>query len=312
MDVQNCIASMPVSEFVRVANVTDYLTEFERLATLDTEEAISRLREFLLDDVDFWVTFDLPQWVSICLLRKGVVGTRILADCLPKTSLTYQTRILETLWYASKRQLPSSLHGAAATLLPTLRFADEVVSEASAVLADFFIGAIDDRDKYGVLVNFLHTLWMLEANQSATSRSEILEAIAQGTIKITRRLIENLESLISQKSSESMYQEFLSKHPVFLDPLASEVIARQRLGLEHEIDYVIRRYDGRYLGVEIEKPQDLLFTESNDFRAGFTHAFGQVLDFQRWVDTHEEYARHLMPGISAPRPRCNGHESRLE
>jgi hypothetical protein len=42
-------------------------------------------------------------------------------------------------------------------------------------------------------------------------------------------------------------------------------------------------------------------TRANDFTAEFTHAFGQVLDFQQWVDSHGEYARHLMPGISSPR-----------
>jgi hypothetical protein len=46
---------------------------------------------------------------------------------------------------------------------------------------------------------------------------------------------------------------------------------------------------------------DRIFTASNDFTAHFTHAFGQVLDFQQWVDSHGEYARHLLPGISSPR-----------
>ena len=64
---------------------------------------------------------------------------------------------------------------------------------------------------------------------------------------------------------------------------------------------MIKRLDNEYLVVEIEKPQDGLFTQNNDFTANFIHAFGQVIDFQEWVDAHGEYARSRMPGISSPR-----------
>lgn len=62
--------------------------------------------------------------------------------------------------------------------------------------------------------------------------------------------------------------------------------------------YVVRRLDNEYILVEIEKPQNRIFTESADFMAEFTHVFGQVIDFQEWVDTHAEYARHLMPSCA--------------
>jgi len=35
--------------------------------------------------------------------------------------------------------------------------------------------------------------------------------------------------------------------------------------------------------VEIERPQDALFTRANDHMARFAHAFGQVVDFLHWV-----------------------------
>jgi hypothetical protein len=66
-------------------------------------------------------------------------------------------------------------------------------------------------------------------------------------------------------------------------------------------DFVLRRYDDKYFLVEIEKPQDRLFTLTNEFTANFTHAFGQVLDFQQWVDSNAAYARVHMPDISSPR-----------
>jgi hypothetical protein len=88
---------------------------------------------------------------------------------------------------------------------------------------------------------------------------------------------------------------------VLLDPLASKVIPKQSLGLEFKTDFVIQRLDNEYIVVEIEKPQDSIFTKADDFSSGFTHAYGQVIDFLEWVDAHSEYARHHMPGISSPK-----------
>ena len=300
------ISKMSVQEFVEKAARADLVLELGRLARLDTEESLSRLQEFLLyPDVDQSDKILVPRVVSVYLLMRGSAGLRALAEIIPRvSSLTYQTGILDTLLSAARRKIPWIVSVEWLTPLlpkPSELFTPEVTLGAAAAFSDFCVEAIEDRDKYFDLVQLLVQRAMTADDRSPADRADIMELVAQGTIRLTRRLVEELEHLIAQRAGESAYQEFLSKHPVFLDPLGAEVISRRRLGLEHEIDYVVRRYDGRYIGVEIEKPQDLLFTESNDFRAGFTHAFGQVIDFQRWVDTHAEYARHLMPGISAPK-----------
>jgi hypothetical protein len=90
-------------------------------------------------------------------------------------------------------------------------------------------------------------------------------------------------------------------NPIFIDPLASEVIGKQRLGIEYVTDFVVKRLDNEYILTELEKPWDRVFTAGADFTANFTHGLGQVLDFQQWVNTHAEYARTLMPGIATPR-----------
>lgn len=123
---------------------------------------------------------------------------------------------------------------------------------------------------------------------------------AEATIKLTPTLLDRFRELIGQELREEEYQVFLRDNPVLLDPLAVETVPKQRLGVEHVTDFALRRVDGRWTLVEIEKPQDGLFTAANDFTAEFTHAFGQVLDFQQWVEMHGEYARSLMPGIASP------------
>lgn len=305
-EITEKISRMSVSEFVKKATRADLILELGRLSKLNTEESLSRLRDFLLyPDVDQFDKMIVSRVVSVYLLMRGNAGLRALAEVLnDDVSIAYQIGILETLWCAAKREIPSTVSGQwPSHQLPKASelFPPEITFGAAATFSDFCVEAIEDGNKYLALVQLLMQLAVRADDRTPADRADLMEAIAQGTIRLTRRLIEELEHLIAREAAEAVYQEFLSKHPVFLDPLAAEIISRQRLGLEHEIDYVVRRYDGRYLGVEIEKPQDALFTDSNDFRAGFTHAFGQVLDFQRWVDTHAEYARHLLPGISVPR-----------
>ena len=43
--------------------------------------------------------------------------------------------------------------------------------------------------------------------------------------------------------------------------------------------------------------RDRIFTAQDDFTAAFTHGYGQVLDFQRWVDDDVSYARRSMAQI---------------
>lgn len=64
-------------------------------------------------------------------------------------------------------------------------------------------------------------------------RSIVFEVFTEPAIKITSRLIVAFESLISENYSEEVYQRFLTKNPVFIDPLASKVIPKQKFGLEH-------------------------------------------------------------------------------
>lgn len=123
----------------------------------------------------------------------------------------------------------------------------------------------------------------------------------KGRIQITDDLICRFDEIVKSKENEEAYQTFLSKHPVFLDPLASEVFPKHRLGSDLITDFVIRRLDNKYILVEIEKPHDAVFTSGDDFSSKFTHAFGQVLDFQQWIDSHGEYARAKLPEISSPR-----------
>ena len=129
----------------------------------------------------------------------------------------------------------------------------------------------------------------------------VVRLISEASIRLTPRVLDDFEALINARKSESAYQRLFERHPVLIDPLAAEIVPQQRLGGEYATDFALRRHDGGWTLVEIEKPQDALFTARDDFTAKFTHAFGQVLDFQQWVDGNVAYAERHMPGAQAPR-----------
>jgi hypothetical protein len=129
----------------------------------------------------------------------------------------------------------------------------------------------------------------------------LMRVFAESSIVLTQRLIDEFRDLIIANMAEKEYQRFLEQHPVFLDPLAAEVYPQASLGLEYVTDFVLRRHDDRYTVVEIEKPQDRIFTTSNDFASQFSHAIGQVLDFQGWIADNVAYAQRRLPFIENPR-----------
>ncbi len=129
----------------------------------------------------------------------------------------------------------------------------------------------------------------------------VFEVFADTALSLSYDHIARFRSLINEPRSEEIYQSFLAQRPIFLDPLASYVMSKQKLGNDFITDYVLKRITGDYVAVEIEKPTDIIFTKRNDFAANFTHAFGQVLDFIDWIEKNIAYAQTKLPGIVSPR-----------
>jgi len=176
---------------------------------------------------------------------------------------------------------------------------------------------ISFRQREGHSPSYTQIASGLNVKSKATIAKHIMTLERQGLLKrrredglfvldpkvgeLTMRQIKEFERLVESELREEDYQRFLADHLVFIDPLASEVIPKQKLGLEKTTDYAVRRSDNEWILVEIEKPQNRIFTKDDNFTAEFTHAFGQVIEFLEWVDTNAAYARTLMPAISSPK-----------
>lgn len=307
--------------FSEEASIEEVVKKLADLASSQEESALADLRKLLTVNMHFSGTdfVVVSRLATRALLQKGKPGVEILSSSVLSGPIGENRldvpAILEGLWHAAHGQLPPKGIQLKVDLVPPLDRPPSVdtVEAAEQALQEIVEESQLNGDLFQKLIAFLFQAILSSLSfedevspdrdvaLTELTRSIVFEVFTEPAIKITSRLISAFQTLISENHSEEIYQRFLTKNPVFIDPLASEVLAKQKLGLEHVTDFVIGRLDDEYILVEIEKPQDAIFTGADDFTAKFTHAYGQVLGFQEWIDAHGEYARSRMPGISSPK-----------
>ena len=183
------------------------------------------------------------------------------------------TTILESLWYASHGELApiNFFSNGQMGLVPSSLAqppCDEAVQRATLAFRDFVAEAQYHEPYFDILVSFLSRgrfALMLGNLTNDLLRADVFAAVTESSIRITKRVLHGFEHSLSAEKCEEEYQSYLSKNPVLLDPLASKVIPKQVLGVEFKSDFVIQRLDNEYLVIEIEKPQDRIFTKADDF-----------------------------------------------
>ena len=247
------------------------------------------------------------QLATRALLSLGPPGVAVLAATLldPDARVRYNASVLAALWQVSKGRGLTEVSSRDAGLLLDLDLPTGTQEAADRAIRDIFAEALVSPDAFWLCSRFLYETAMRELAEAedgtGTVAAELMGLFAEASIKLSRSVLDAFAELLNRQEREEEYQLFLAAHPVLLDPLAAEVVPKQRLGLELATDFVVRSHDGRWLLVEIERPHDPLFTAAGNLRERFTHAFGQVLEFQRWVDENVAYAQRHMPGISSPR-----------
>ncbi len=310
---------MDLTDYANTHNFQEISSKVAELAESTDESAVNILRDaFKKRPSDSYTRNGIAPLLGLALLQKGPVGVNALTEILPQADgAVFPLEIISSLWRASKGKIGYKYTFKTMPALPTLLkpLTYQTIDAANQAFTEVILESKSNPDLFTHVLSFIEN----EISRSITSSvgernnedeyqsngkdfiSEILEVFTLGAIKISQILIDDFEKLIAARECEEAYQVFLSSNPVFLDPLADSIISKQKLGIELITDFVTRRLDNRYILVEIEKPQDKIFTANGNFSAKFTHAFGQILDFQQWIDSNSEYARKHMPGISSPK-----------
>lgn len=297
---------MNVKEFLEYASANEISETINDLAVSEDTNSIFELKKFLLTkDHDTYGKQEIPRLASRALLQKGPRGAEILFNTIKEApGSIYPTSIIETLWFSAH-----GIYSPYVYLMPLPEelkkpLPEDTIKRSCELFHDFVVECRSDHELFDHLISFLfqgNLMSIISKDEYEYFQTAVFEIFAESTIKLTQRLINNFEQLIGQKHPEEIFQQFLNDNPVLIDPLASQIIPKQKLGIEYVTDFVIRKLDNEYVLVEIEKPQDEIFTRTDDFTAQFTHAIGQIIDFQAWVEQHSEYARSHMPCISSPK-----------
>jgi hypothetical protein len=300
-----------VEDFAEDASPQAVVDVLQRLSQEPDARSMAVLRSFLASRHAATMLKPLPSQLAVrSLLRLGAAGIDVLRDALLDGDggrVRYAASVLAALWHASE--------GRGAVNVMLYRTGDDLLvgelpdgtrEAADRAVRDIFAEALVDPDAFSLVCRFANETALRSDLLPATAGGdvhpgEVMALFSEASIKLSRSVLDEFRRLIEADEREETYQHFLAQNPVILDPLAAEVVPKQRLGGELATDFAVRRHDDRWILVEIERPQDLLFTNSHDFRERFVHAFGQVLDFQSWVDNNVAYAQTLMPKISAPR-----------
>lgn len=290
-------------EFVRRASIAEVVQHLNALVDVAEPPARQRLERVLLERTNFDAITKqfLVGYAATLTLTYGDEGLRRLAQLVVEApERPYPSAILDVI-YCAGRERHSKFALSPISVVQMLRtppITHRMAALAGELFRDLIVQSQRDPNLFRQFVAFLGR----QANQGEDEGIVTLffETIRESTIALSRATLAEFENLIASDLKEEIYQRFLGANPVLLDPLARQVILKQQLGVEMVTDFVIARLDNTYILVEIEKPQDQIFTRSDDFTRGFSHALGQVLGFQEWIESNIAYAQKLLPGVVAP------------
>ncbi len=117
---------------------------------------------------------------------------------------------------------------------------------------------------------------------------------------------DEFQSLIEEHGdNEEVIHQWLKdpKHRFFLEPDPIEVYSKVPFG-SNVSDFVVKRSDGTYILVEIEKPNEEIFRKGNSEPTHtYNHACQQVKDWQRYIrdNVHTVRSEQNFPGIDSPK-----------
>jgi len=292
-----------IEEFLKHNSLRTIFQYCNSLVGNPTAENIEALKEFLLvKDPSLVGKHSVPKYVSRLFILLGKEGFRILEDLVKVApGSIYPTSILSTIYAASQGKLldiPMMDNNADFVLRPEIT--SEVSRFAQESLTNIVTESLGDADRFLTLVQFVYQETTRAALIDRQINRSIFDIVTKSSLRINEKLLRDFEQLINVERNEEAYHEFLQNNPCLIDPLASKIFNKAKLGIEHVTDFVVKRLDNEYILVEIEKPHSKIFSARDDFSSEFVHAMGQVLDFQEWVENNVAYAQRQLPSISSP------------
>lgn len=297
------------SGIIEEGTVKDIYNSFEKLvsSTMITTKKIEIIKTYITNKHGNTYTQQyFSHAASRALMALGIDGLNEYINLLNnEIHIPYFSSFLRELWEAGQKDRNNSVLFSIDSELPDALcspLSESLKQKAKRTFYDYIKNSLVDTEKIYDVINLLHSEAIcIITDRQADMQIDIFRIISESSIRLSSSLINEYKELIYTLNDEEKYQKFFSSNPVFLHPLGRNVYDKQQLGSELITDFVIQTLDSDYYLVEIEKPQDKIFTKSNDFTANFTHALGQVIDFLDWIESNIAYAGKKLPNISSPK-----------
>ncbi len=291
---------------INIDTCGDWIGELNKIADDPNIDNFEYLKEnFIKEGFSIFEKFCYPKYAARIFLFYQYKGIDALVNIFFQEDLKpkYCTAILGTLYFTSKKQyLNPGVPVNDRFRLKNPPISDELSKYAYKKLFDVTTMSLEHIDHFHQIISFLYLSPSLSQDDfdGTLLITEIFSLLRDSSLKINGQIIQEFNKILKDNLKEELYQKFLKKNPVLIDPLAKQILPKYKLGDDYITDFVVKKINDEYLLVEIEKPGDKIFTNNNDFSSQFSHALGQVIDFQEWVESNIAYARTKMPNISSP------------
>lgn len=247
--------------------------------------------------------WELKSYAGLCLFYWGELGIRQIVEVFKASdqianqsmtiellamaaaqerSLQYTIERIEPLWKIVEAQLESI---------------DGFVERSRSALVECMLSFKDESDVSGTVG---HVIFKQQFGGHRISQ-ELVKAMAARWFTVSVPLLNEFRDLIAQHpDDETVFQEFLTSHPQFLDPMAIQVWPQPNIFGSRYPDFVVRRSDGSYIVVEIECPSKALVTKIGKLSAHATHAEYQAMDYRRYMLQHNSDMSSAFPNFEDP------------
>lgn len=273
--------------------------------TLEGLAAVQLLAEDMYGGITF--NFELKRPAAWCLVACREQGLQALMEIAQRTqttkNYTLAFQILATL-SARKRFLNSWPTEQLRNLIEArVNSWDDTFAVARIKLNELArsISSDDDAAFYAAgPIQYLSFTATENANATAALKPLFL-AMCTRWLSVGPATLSEYDNLLRDRpKDEPAFHRFFEDHSQLLDPMAFEVWSKPNLHGAVEPDFVIRRFDGSYLVVEIETPRKALVTSGNQLSAQTTHAINQALHYREFMVSHFTEASNTFPEFQTP------------
>lgn len=209
------------------------IKEMNELIASPSEENLFELKRYLSEkDAGTHEKHIFPYYASRMFLFLGAQGIQILRELMDEApGRILPIAILETLYFATQKKvkdIPFVKKDHSLMLVPIID--DETAKLATEKLHELVSESLTNRRLFGIIINFMfqQELTSYEVNDHSLAEF-VFQAFRENSIKINKKVIEDFQTIIQNlNSSEEDCQKYLFKHPVLIDPLAKEIVPKQR------------------------------------------------------------------------------------